>query len=130
VTLYAMVDAPRLWANYDEPVLWLVPAAFVAALGLTGWALLRGRADHQPIVGSSLSIVGLIVIVGQALYPALLPDRSGTAGLTVLNAASSDTSLTVMLVVALIGMPLVFAYTAFVYRRFTYKVEGTDSAYG
>jgi cytochrome bd-type quinol oxidase subunit 2 len=27
-----------------------------------------------------------------------------------------------MLVVALIGMPLVLAYTAFVYRRFTHKV--------
>jgi cytochrome bd-type quinol oxidase subunit 2 len=35
-----------------------------------------------------------------------------------------------MLVIALIGMPLVLAYTAFVYRRFTHKVEETDSAYG
>ncbi len=130
VTLYALVDAPSLWSNYGQPVLWLVPAAFLAALGLTGWAFFRGGADRQPIVGSSLTIVALIAILGQALYPALLPDRNGTAGLTVLNAASTDTSLTVMLVIALIGMPLVLAYTAFVYRRFTHKVEGTDSAYG
>jgi cytochrome d ubiquinol oxidase subunit II len=68
--------------------------------------------------------------LGQALYPALLPDRAGSADLTVANAASTDTSLTVMLVVALIGMPLVLVYTAFVYRRFTHKVEETDSAYG
>jgi cytochrome d ubiquinol oxidase subunit II len=130
VTLYAAVDAPQPWSNYGHPVLWLVPAAFVAALSLTGWAFFRGTSDVQPILASSLTIVALIAIVGQGLYPALLPDRNGPAGLTVLNAASSDTSLTVMLVVALIGMPLVLAYTAFVYRRFTHKVAATDSAYG
>jgi cytochrome d ubiquinol oxidase subunit II len=72
----------------------------------------------------------LILMLGQALYPALLPDRAGSADLTVANASSTDTSLTVMLVVALIGMPLVLGYTAFVYRRFTHKVEETDAAYG
>ena len=130
VTLFAVVDAPDLWANYREPVLWLVPLAFIAALGLTGWAFFRGGSDGHPIIGSSLTIVALIAVLGQALYPALLPDRNGSAGLTVVNAASTDTSLTVMLVIALIGMPLVLAYTAFVYRRFTHKVDESDPAYG
>jgi cytochrome d ubiquinol oxidase subunit II len=130
VTLYAVVDAPQLWSNYGQPVLWLVPLAFVAALGLTGWAFFRGSSDRQPIIGSSLTIVALIAVLGQALYPALLPDRNGSAGLTVFNAASSDTSLTVMLVIALIGMPLVLAYTVFVYRRFTHKVEESAPPYG
>src|SRR5512141_995790 len=130
LTLYSLADAPRLWSNYGQPVLWLVPAAFVAASVLTGWAFFRGRSDRQPIIGSSLTIIGLIAILGQALYPVLLPDRNGTAGLTVANAASTDTSLMAMLIIALIGMPLVLAYTVFVYRRFTHKVEGTDSAYG
>jgi cytochrome bd-type quinol oxidase subunit 2 len=35
-----------------------------------------------------------------------------------------------MLFVALIGMPLVLAYTAFVYRRFTHKVEDSGPGYG
>lgn len=130
VTLVAVVDAPSLWANYGQPVLWVAPLVFVAALGLTGWSLLRGTSDRTPIVGSSVSIAALILILGQALYPALLPDRMGSADLTVANAASTDTSLTVMLVVALIGMPLVLGYTAFVYRRFTHKVEEADAAYG
>jgi cytochrome bd ubiquinol oxidase subunit II len=130
MTVYALVDAPHLWSNYGQPVLWLVPAAFLAALGLTGWAFFRGSSDRQPIVSSSLTIVALIAILGQALYPALLPDRNASADLTVFNAASSNTSLTVMLVIALIGMPLVLAYTAFVYRRFTHKIESTESAYG
>jgi cytochrome d ubiquinol oxidase subunit II len=130
VTLYAVVDAPDLWANFGQPVLWLVPLAFAGALALTGWAMWRGTSDAHPIVGSSLSIAALIGIVGLALHPAIVPDRAGSADLTVANAASSDTSLTVMLVVALIGMPLVLGYTAFVYRRFTHKVEESEPAYG
>jgi cytochrome d ubiquinol oxidase subunit II len=130
VTLFGIVDAPRLWDNYGQPLLWLAPIAFVAALAFTGWAFLRGRSDRLPVLGSSLSIAALILILGQALYPALLPDRTGTADLTVANAASTDTSLTVMLVVVLIGMPLVLGYTAFVYRRFTHKVDEADAAYG
>ncbi len=39
------------------------------------------------------------------------------------NAASSDLSLTVMLVIALIGMPLVLGYTAFIYWHFWGPVE-------
>ena len=129
MTLCAVVDAPGLWANYGQPVLWLVPVGFLAALALTGWAFFRGGPDWQPIVGSSLTIAALIAILGQALYPALLPDRTASSDLTVVNAASSDLTLTVMLIVALIGMPLVLAYTAFVYRRFTHKLEATEAAY-
>ena len=60
------------------------------------------------------------------LVPALgTPERS----LTIERAASSDLSLTVMLVFALVGVPIVLAYTAFVYWRFRGKVEG-GAAYG
>jgi cytochrome d ubiquinol oxidase subunit II len=126
VTLYAAVDAPELWANYGQPLAWLAPIAFVAALGLTGWAL-WGRFERLPIIASSLTIAALIAILGQALYPALVPSRTAEPDLTVASSASSDLTLTVMLVVALIGMPLVLVYTAFVYRRFTGKI--TDTAY-
>jgi cytochrome d ubiquinol oxidase subunit II len=128
VTVYSVADAPDSWVSYGNPIAWIVPIAFVAALGLTGWAMFRAPSDRLPIVSSSLSIAALIAIVGVALYPALVPDRSGTADLTVANAASSDLTLTVMLVIALIGMPLVLVYTAFVYRRFVDKV--TTSGYG
>jgi len=126
VTLYAAVEAPALWANYGNPLAWIAPVVFVAALGLTGWAF-RGQSDRLPIVASSISIATLIAILGQGLYPALVPDRTAEASLTIANSASSDLTLTVMLIIALIGMPLVLLYTAFVYRRFTHKV--TDSEY-
>lgn len=129
VTLGAAVDAPKLWTNYGQPLAWIAPLVFVAALALTARAL-WGGFERLPIIGSSLTIAALIAILGQALYPALLPDRSADASLTISNSASSDLALTVMLVIALIGMPLVLGYTAFVYRRFTGKLTGEADAYG
>lgn len=117
---------------YGQQLAWIVPLVFVAALAVTGWALLRGTSDRLPIVASSVTIAALIAILGQALYPALVPDRTASAATTVATAASSDLALTVMLIIVLIGMPLVVAYTAFVYRRFSHKVtdSGSQSAYG
>ena len=61
------------------------------------------------------------------LVPALdTPERS----LTVTNASSSHLTLTVMLIIALIGVPIVLAYTAYVYRTFRGRLSlGSGSGY-
>ena len=102
----------------------------MSAAGAGHRLALYGTSGRRPIIGSSLSIAALIAILGQALYPKLVPGRLGTAGLTVSNSASSDLTLTVMLVIALIGMPLVLGYTAFIYRHFWRPVEpGAEEGY-
>jgi cytochrome d ubiquinol oxidase subunit II len=122
VTVAARLDAGHLWDNYAAPLAWIVPGLFVAAALATGAAIV-GRRATLAFAASSASIAGLIGILGVGLYPNLVTDRSGGAGLTVTNAASSDLTLTVMLVIALIGMPMVLAYTAFIYHRFWGPVE-------
>ena len=42
--------------------------------------------------------------------------------LTIYNASSTHRTLIAMLIIALVGMPLVIAYTAFVYKVFMGKV--------
>ena len=122
VTAYSIIDAPDLWANYGNPLAWIAPLIFVAAAALTGYALFNSH-ERLPILGSSLSIAALVAILGQALYPVLVPDRTAGADITISTAASSNLSLTAMLVIALIGVPIVLVYTAFVYSRFTHKVD-------
>lgn len=63
-------------------------------------------------------------------YPSLVPaldhpERS----LTVSNSASSDLTLTVMLIIALVGVPIVLAYTAVVYRSFWGRISAGDSGH-
>jgi cytochrome bd ubiquinol oxidase subunit II len=79
---------------------------------------------------SSLSIALLFLIVAIELYPTLLlstinPEYS----LTVYNAASSQKSLGIMLIIAAIGTPLVLGYTAFVYATFKGKVTIDENSY-
>lgn len=126
VTLYSLSETPDLWVRYSNPLAWIVPIVFVVALAATAWAMFRASSDVMPILASSISIASLIAILGVGLYPNLVPDRAGTADLTVDYAASSDLTLTVMLIIALIGMPLVLLYTAFVYRHFLDKVKSTS----
>jgi cytochrome d ubiquinol oxidase subunit II len=129
ITVYARVDAGHLWDNFATPLAWAVPLLFVAAALATGAAIVARRAATA-FAASSATIAALIGILGVGLYPNLVPGRDGGAGLTVSGAASSDLTLTVMLVIALIGMPLVLLYTAFIYRHFWGPVEaGADEGY-
>ena len=71
-----------------------------------------------------------LATLGAAIYPNLVPalgdpDRS----LTIWNASSSPLTLRVMLIVALAGMPLVLAYTAFIYSRFKGPVALDEHSY-
>ena len=45
------------------------------------------------------------------------------------NASSSKLTLTVMLIIALVGMPFVIGYTIYVYRAFRGKVK-LEGGYG
>ncbi len=122
ITVFARVAAGHLWDNFATPLAWVVPVLFVAATLATGGAILSRRATTA-FAASSASIAGLIGILGVGLYPNVVPGRDGASGLSVAGAASSDLALTVMLVIALIGMPLVLAYTAFIYRHFWGPVD-------
>jgi cytochrome d ubiquinol oxidase subunit II len=48
---------------------------------------------------------------------------------TIDNAHSSDTALTLLLMVGLIGMPIVIGYTAFIYWKFKGKVQLDEAGY-
>ena len=122
MTVWARADAGHLFASYGSVLAWALPVLFVIAALASGAAILARRAGLA-FAASSATIAALIGILGVALYPDLVPDRSGGAGLTVSSAASSDLTLTVMLVIAVIGMPLVLGYTAFIYRHFWGPVD-------
>jgi cytochrome d ubiquinol oxidase subunit II len=117
VTALAWFGEPHVRDNFGTPLAWLAPAAFVLAAAGTGVALWRGGGTPA-FLASTVAIAALVATLGISLYPALVPDAAGGIGLTIANAASSERSLGVMLVIALIGMPLVLAYTAWIYRRF------------
>ncbi|MBI4704961.1 MAG: cytochrome d ubiquinol oxidase subunit II [Deltaproteobacteria bacterium] len=101
----------------------LAAAVALGAIGVArAWS--RRRADGRAFVASCLAIAAQVGAVGATLYPDLVPARGDPASsLTIFNASSSATTLTVMFVVALLGMPLVVGYTVFVYRVFWERID-------
>jgi cytochrome d ubiquinol oxidase subunit II len=88
------------------------------------------RRMGQAFLSSSLMIVCQVALVGVALFPNLVTasnaGQNGVDNLTIYNAASSEDTLRIMAIIALIGMPLVASYTLLVYWTFRGKanIEG------
>jgi cytochrome d ubiquinol oxidase subunit II len=98
-----------------------------ALVVLAAWVLmfksLRQERNGVSFILSSLIFAGLWGLVGASLHPNLV--RASNLfyySLSIYNASSSELTLKVMLLFAFIGMPLVIAYTAFVYKVFKGKV--------
>jgi len=115
---------PAMLKNFGVfPALWVIAILNVLAIANIPRALSGGKA-FQAFLSSSVAIAALLLLLGIGLYPNLIisslnPDWN----LTIYNAASSQKTLGIMLLIALIGMPLVIAYTIFIYRVFRGKVK-------
>ena len=72
----------------------------------------------------------LLISGGVGLYPNLLISTTDAAyNLTIFNAASEQNTLTVTLIVAVIGIPFVLLYTTGVYYIFRGKTEVESEGY-
>jgi cytochrome d ubiquinol oxidase subunit II len=107
----------------------ILPALALAAL-IASWYLLRRGRSFLGFVASSAVIALLIGSVAAGLYPNLLISTINSSyNLTIFNAASGSNTLTVMLIFAIIGMPIVLLYTAGVYYIFQGKVRLEHDSY-
>ncbi|MEP6720510.1 MAG: cytochrome d ubiquinol oxidase subunit II [Variovorax sp.] len=99
-------------------------AGFVGALGaLLALALRRGGLA---LLAAALGIAGIILSVGASMFPFILPSSiDPRASLTVWDSSSSHLTLFIMLVVTGIFIPLIVAYTTWVYHVLWGKVDET-----
>jgi cytochrome d ubiquinol oxidase subunit II len=118
-----------LYDNYlATPVLFIIPAVAVAGLVLT-WVFMKKEQWWKAWFASCATIVGITFFGVAGLYPRLLPSSLDPAhSLTINNAASSPKTLTIMLVVALIFVPIVIAYQVWVHFLFKDKITEADLA--
>jgi len=115
---------------FGSVVGWLFLAVFLIGVLSTIWQMSRG-AELMSFVGSAIIIIGLAGIAAVGNFPDMVPAR-GTppaTSLTVERAASEDLTLTVMLILAVIFVPVVLIYTALIYRTFWGKTKAGDADY-
>lgn len=106
-----------------QPMWWLVPV-----LGLVGamlaWLGLHLRREWLAMLASTASIAGIVLSVGVSMFPILLPSSIDPRfSLTVWDASSSHLTLFIMLVSTAIFLPLILAYTRWVYWVLRGKVD-------
>lgn len=107
-----------LWmANY-QAMPWTIAAPALGIVGaLAAAALLRMRRGGQALLACGGSIAGVILTVGFAMFPFLLPSSTMPgASLTLWDASSSQLTLWIMLLATVVFLPLILLYTAWVYR--------------
>jgi cytochrome d ubiquinol oxidase subunit II len=128
--LVASWFATPLYGNYlSMPLLWIFPLLAVAGLVLTR-VFIAQEAWGRAWGFSALTIVGATAFGVAGLFPNIFPSSIDPAfSRTAFNAASTPSTLGIMLAVALVMVPIVIAYQAWVYRLFSGKITRESPAY-
>jgi cytochrome bd ubiquinol oxidase subunit II len=134
VFLVATRFATPLYTNYlNIPTLFAIPLVAVAALLISRYYMEK-QEWWSAWFASCLFIVAAVMFGVVGLYPNLFPSSLDPAvSLTAFNSSSSHLTLTIMLVVALVFVPIVIAYQVWAYYTFRGKVGddllGSEEAY-
>jgi cytochrome bd ubiquinol oxidase subunit II len=129
-TVATLLYQPHLAERFrDQPAWFVVPALTILAVANIPRELHRGH-EFRAFLSSGAAIGLLMTLVAIGLFPAIVySDPNPERSLTIYNSASSNATLRTMLVVAVVGLPLVIAYTAMIYWIFRGKVRLDPHSY-
>ena len=130
-----VVESGAWLASYrNQPLLLGIPIAVLMAATICMLALWV-RRPGLAWLASAMCVACVVASFGVTTYPFLLPSSiDPRSSLTIWDASSSHMTLFVMLCAAVVFMPIVILYTAWVYRVMRGKVtaesvERSDAAY-
>ncbi|MCD7097302.1 cytochrome d ubiquinol oxidase subunit II [Stenotrophomonas sp. MMGLT7] len=124
----AQIGAAGGWLhNYQTmPLTILAPVVGVLGLLLSAVLLVKRRGGLA-FICSGLAIAGIIFTVGFAIFPFLLPSSSQPgSSLTLWDASSSHLTLWIMLLCTIVFLPIILAYTTWVFRVLKGKVTAGE----
>lgn len=130
-TVATLIYMPHMLANFhNHPFLFIFPLLSLLAILNVPYQV-RKKNEGWAFIFSSLSIAFLLILYGLGTYPVLVPSTLEplTNSLTIFNSASSPKTLTVLLIVVVIGVPLVLAYGLWIYHIFRGKVRLEKTSY-
>jgi cytochrome d ubiquinol oxidase subunit II len=116
--------SPGAWMTNYETYSWsmLLPAlAFLGAIIAIFWSMFNAPA--LAFIASSMSIVGVIMTVGMAMFPFVMPSSTNPShSLIVWDSASSYLTLTIIFWASVIFIPIIVFYTSWVYSVLRGKI--------
>ncbi len=123
-TMVTLLYVPHMVVTIKaHPILFVVPLLNMLAIANIPREIHHGR-DFRAFLSSCAAIAALLALFGIDMFPDIVADAVNPAfSLTVYNSASSQTTLGIMLIIAIIGVPMVLSYTASIYWVFRGKVR-------
>lgn len=112
------------------PYLLILPVLSILAIANIPYQVRKGN-DGWAFLSSCASIALLLSLYSLGTFPTIVRSTIDpeTNSLTIYNTASSPKTLLILLTVVAIGIPLVLAYSFWVYRIFRGKVKLEKSSY-
>jgi cytochrome d ubiquinol oxidase subunit II len=130
LTTTTLLYVPHLAQRMRE-VPWLFGAALANMLAIANIPreFNHGR-DGRAFLSSCATILTLVILFALNTFPNLIYSQPNPQNsLTIYNAASSQKTLGIMLIIACIGIPAVLAYTVSIYWIFRGKVKIDKMSY-
>jgi cytochrome d ubiquinol oxidase subunit II len=131
--LFLLSATWSLVAHQEGSILLPLVASLIALLAIVGIEVFnKAGAGGRAFLASAASIAALFCAAGSTIFPNLVrASNDASLSLSIFNASASQNSLTAMLIIALLGMPVVVGYTIFIYRTFAgpVRAEDVDGAY-
>lgn len=123
-----VLSASGCWYDNYNKYNWIIAAPLLGFVGqiLIPFFITKNNFG-KAFIASSLSIFGIIATVGLTMFPFILPSSlNPSSSLTIWDASSSEFTLMVMFIAAIIFVPIILAYTSWVYAVLRGKVTEKD----
>lgn len=114
----------------DRPELFILAFINMLMIANIPREISKGR-DGWAFASSCANIVCLMGLFGMGTYPNAIRASNDPAALslTIYNSSSSEKTLEILLLIAIIGIPLVLSYTFVIYKVFFGKVRLDKTSY-
>ncbi|HEX2983346.1 MAG TPA: cytochrome d ubiquinol oxidase subunit II [Ignavibacteriales bacterium] len=129
-TMATLIFVPHMIGHIkDNPVLFVVALLNMLAIANIPREI-HHKNDFKAFLSSCAAILALFVLFAIGIFPNIvLSNPFPMNSLTVYNGASSQKTLGIMLIIAIIGIPFVLAYTVSIYWIFRGKVKLNKMSY-
>lgn len=129
-TMTTLIYYPHMIKHFKEfPALFVLAILNMLAIANIPREISRGK-EFLAFLSSCASIAALLTLFAFGVFPNfVIASNNFELSLNIYNAASSQQTLKIMLIIAMIGVPFVLAYTISIYWIFRGKVKLNNMSY-
>jgi cytochrome bd ubiquinol oxidase subunit II len=130
-TMATLIFLPHMIETIQErPIFFLIAIVNMFAIANIPREINKGR-DYLAFVSSCINMICLLSLYALGTYPNVIRaiNNPDNLSLTIYNSSSSEKTLELLLLFALIGLPLVISYTVGIYWIFRGKVKIESMSY-